>query len=150
MEAVEQGQRDGEPFRPGGLDVLAQQVVAICAEEEIDVAKTRRILDEDHYDLEKIKDPTRAQREDIDRTRLPSQDVVTGWSGPEFAAAIRHVPTHPAFNPSLRQLLHVSFKVAAKHGSRYTDLLRTNREIVARQVTDNIFDRHLAPLFLSR
>ncbi len=30
QEAVEEGQRDGEPFRPGGLDVLAQHVMA-CA-----------------------------------------------------------------------------------------------------------------------
>jgi hypothetical protein len=85
---------------------------------------------------------------DIDRSRLPATEEVQGWAGPEFAAAIRHVPTHPAFNPSLRQLLHVSFKVAAKHGSRYTDLLRANREIVGRQVTDNLYERHMKPLFL--
>jgi hypothetical protein len=85
---------------------------------------------------------------DIDRSRLPATEEVQGWTGPEFAAAIRHVPTHPAFNPSLRQLLHVSFKVAAKHGSRYTNLLRANREIVGRQVTDNLYERHMKPLFL--
>ncbi len=85
---------------------------------------------------------------DIDRSALPAKDVVNGWSGPEFAAAIRHVPTNPAFNPSLRQLLHVSFKVAAKHGGRYTDLLEANREIVGRQVTDNLYERHMKPLFL--
>ena len=87
---------------------------------------------------------------DIDRTALPAAAEVAAWSGPRFAAAIRHVPTNTAFNPHVRQLLHVSFKVAAKHGSRYTDLLVANREIVARQVTENIFERHLAPLFLSR
>ena len=85
---------------------------------------------------------------DIDRARLSPAAEVAGWSGPRFAAAIRHVPANPAFNPHMRQLLHVSFKVAAKHGSRYLDLLAANREIVARQVTENIFDRHLAPLFL--
>ncbi|HUD29448.1 MAG TPA: ligase-associated DNA damage response DEXH box helicase [Novosphingobium sp.] len=32
QEAVRQGQRDGDPFRPGGLDVLAQHVMAVaCA-----------------------------------------------------------------------------------------------------------------------
>jgi len=86
---------------------------------------------------------------DIDRSRLPSAAEVDGWSGPRLAAAIRHVPTHPGFNPHVRQLLHVSFKVAAKQGARYTDLLDANREIVARQVTENIFDRHLRPLFLA-
>ena len=87
---------------------------------------------------------------DINRAKLPAAAELSVWSGPRFAAAIRHVPTNPAFNPHMRQLLHVAFKVAAKHGSRYTDLLVANREIVARQVTENIFDRHLAPLFLSR
>jgi hypothetical protein len=87
---------------------------------------------------------------DIDRAKLPTAAEAAGWTGPEFAAAIRHVPTNPAFNPHMRQLFHVSFKVAAKHGSRYLDLLVANREIVARQVTENIFERHLAPLFLSR
>jgi len=87
---------------------------------------------------------------DIDRTKLPTEAEVAGWSGPRFAAALRHVPTNPAFNPHLRQLLHVSFKVAATHGSRYLDLLVQHRDIVARQVTDNIFERHLAPLFLAR
>ena len=74
--------------------------------------------------------------------------AVACWSGPELAAAIRHVPTHPAFNPHVRQLLHVSFKVAAKQGRRYTDLLEANRDVVARQVTENILERHLRPLFL--
>jgi hypothetical protein len=84
---------------------------------------------------------------DIDRGQLPSAAEVNGWDGPRFAAAIRHVPTNRTFNASMRQLLHVSFKVAAKQGSRYTDLLETNRAIVAKQVTDNIYERHLRPLF---
>jgi hypothetical protein len=85
---------------------------------------------------------------DIDRSRLPSTAEVNRWSGPRLAAAIRHVPLHPDFNAHVRQLLHVSFKVAAQQGARYTDLLDANRDIVARQVTENIFDRHLRPLFL--
>jgi tagaturonate epimerase len=85
---------------------------------------------------------------DIDRSRLPSAAEVNGWSGPRLAAAIRHVPTNPEFNANVRQLLHVSFKVAAKQGRRYTDLLEANREVVARQVTENMFYRHLRPLFL--
>jgi len=85
---------------------------------------------------------------DIDHGKLPPAAVVNGWSGLEFAAALRHVPTNPAFNPHMRQMMHVSFKVAAAQGDRYTDLLVANRTIVAQQVTDNIYDRHLRPLFL--
>jgi hypothetical protein len=42
----------------------------------------------------------------------------------------------------------VAFKLAAKKGTRYTDLLKANREIVARQVTVNLFERHMKPLYL--
>jgi hypothetical protein len=84
---------------------------------------------------------------DIDTAQLPSPATVSSWTGSQLAAALRHVPSNPAFNPHMRQLVHVSFKVAAKQGSRYTDLLVANREVVATQVTENIYDRHLKPLF---
>jgi hypothetical protein len=85
---------------------------------------------------------------DIDPARLPAAAEVGAWSGPRLAATIRHVPSCPDYNPHVRQLLHVAFKLAAKQGTRYTDLLVANRDVVARQVTTNILDRHLRPLFL--
>jgi len=85
---------------------------------------------------------------DIDHSKLPSAEVVNQWSGPELANAIRHIPGHPGFNSNVRQLLHVSFKLAAKAGARYLDLLKSNEEIVAKQVTENIFERHMRPLFI--
>ena len=85
---------------------------------------------------------------DIDRTRLPSAAEVASWDGGHFASTMRHIPSDPRFNANVRQLLHVSFKVAAKSGSRFTDLLKSNAAIVGEQVTTNIFDRHLKPLFL--
>lgn len=85
---------------------------------------------------------------DIDRTRLPSAAEVASWDGSHFASTIRHIPGDARFNANVRQLLHVSFKVAAKSGNRFTDLLKSNEEIVGEQVTTNIFDRHLKPLFL--
>lgn len=84
---------------------------------------------------------------DIDRAKLPSAETVNGWTGPQLASALRHIQSHPEFNPHMRQLLHVSFKLAAKAGKRYLDLLATNEEIVAKQVTDNIYERHMRPLF---
>ena len=85
---------------------------------------------------------------DIDRSKLPSADVVNGWSGAQLANAVRHIPGHPEFNANIRQLLHVSFKLAAKAGARYTDLLKANEEIVARNVIANLYERHLRPLFV--
>ena len=85
---------------------------------------------------------------DIDPSALPTESALTTLTGPDTAATIRHVPTDPRFNPHVRQLLHIAFKVAAKEGARYTTLLTTHRQIVAKQVTDNLFERHLQPLFL--
>ena len=85
---------------------------------------------------------------DIDRAKLPSAATVNAWTGPQLASAIRHLPGHPEFNAHLRQLLHVSFKLAAKAGARYLDLLEANEEIVAKQVTENIYERHMRPLFI--
>jgi hypothetical protein len=85
---------------------------------------------------------------DIDRAKLPPSDVVNGWSGAQLASAVRHIPGHELFNPHVRQLLHVSFKVAAQQGDRYLDLLKANAEVVGKNVTENIYDRHMVPLFL--
>jgi hypothetical protein len=85
---------------------------------------------------------------DIDRSTLPSAEVVNGWTSEQFVRALRHVPSDPQFNASLRQLLHVGFKLAAKAGRRYLDLLEANTEVVGRNVTENIYTRHLRPLFV--
>ncbi|MEZ0256244.1 MAG: tagaturonate epimerase family protein [Chthoniobacter sp.] len=85
---------------------------------------------------------------DIDRDQLPSGPEVAGWTSEQFTGALRHDQQHPLFNPSLRQLLHVSFKLAARKGQRYLDLLKANEEIVGRNVTENLYERHLRPLFV--
>jgi hypothetical protein len=85
---------------------------------------------------------------DIDPGKLPSADEVNRWSAEQFAAALRHDPANPAFNPHLRQLVHVGFKVAAQMGDRYLGLLGACAATVSRNVTGNLYDRHLKPLFL--
>ena len=84
---------------------------------------------------------------DIDPAKLPAPVEVAHWSSAQFTAALRHDPGSPAYNPSLRQLLHVGFKVAAQLGQRYLDLLDANREVIAKNVTHNLYDRHIAPVF---
>lgn len=85
---------------------------------------------------------------DIDRSRLPDPATVAGWNAEQFAAAVRHDPTCPDFNPHIRQLLHVGFKIAAKKGGRYLQMVRECNEVIARNVTSNLFNRHFKPLFL--
>src|SRR5580698_9170836 len=87
---------------------------------------------------------------DIDAAKLPSPSTVSGWTSEQYTSALRHVRGSAAYNSSLRQLLHVGFKVAAKMGSRYTDLVEANEAVIAKNVTENLFDRHIAPVFLGR
>jgi len=85
---------------------------------------------------------------DIDPQKLPSAETVRGWTSEQYTSALRHVEDDPAYNPSVRQLLHVGFKVAAKMGRRYLDLLEANEAVIAKNVTENLYERHIAPVFL--
>ncbi len=87
---------------------------------------------------------------DIDPAKLPTPDAVYGWTSEQYTSALRHVQSNPAYNSSFRQLLHVGFKVAAKMGRRYLDLLEANEPVVAKNVTENLYERHIAPVFLGR
>src|ERR1017187_9984323 len=85
---------------------------------------------------------------DIDYARLPDPAVVNGWSSEQYTSALRHDRKNPGFNPDLRQLLHVGFKVAAKMGDKYLKMLDTCEASISRNVTENLFERHIKPLFL--
>ncbi|MCX7591914.1 MAG: tagaturonate epimerase family protein [Kiritimatiellae bacterium] len=84
---------------------------------------------------------------DIDRKALPTPSVVAGWSGEEFAAALRHEASCVGFNPHFRQLIHVAYKIAAELGDRFLGTLRSAAAIVGPGVTRNILEKHLLPLF---
>jgi hypothetical protein len=85
---------------------------------------------------------------DIDDSKLPTAEEVNGWTGKQYAAALRHDQSNPAYNPSFRQLLHVGFKIAAKLGPRYLEALEANEDVVAQNVTENLWERHIKPVFL--
>lgn len=86
---------------------------------------------------------------DIDPERLPSPSEVDHWESSQYTAALRHDQSCPEFNADLRQLLHVGYKVAAKMGGRYLGMLSECEESISRNVTENLFARHIEPLFLA-
>jgi hypothetical protein len=79
---------------------------------------------------------------------LPAAEALKNWSPDQFVAALRHDPRNPDFNSSLRQLVHVSFKLAAAMGGRFYTALREHESAIAKNVTANLFERHLKPLLL--
>ncbi|HXE54624.1 MAG TPA: hypothetical protein VN541_16505, partial [Tepidisphaeraceae bacterium] len=85
---------------------------------------------------------------DVKKDKLPTPQQIERWTGDEYAAALRHNQSDPRYNPSFRQLLHVGYKVAAQMGDRFTDALEKHESTIARNVTENIFDRHLRRVFI--
>ena len=84
---------------------------------------------------------------DIDTTMLPTIEQVDEWDGQTFAKALRHDQSCEDYNLHLRQLLHVGYKIAAEMGTRFTDALRKHEKIIAQNVAENIYDRHIRPVF---
>jgi hypothetical protein len=83
---------------------------------------------------------------DIDRARLPAPETASRWDGPAFAAALRHDPSSPDYNRDFRQLLHVAYKVAAELGPRFIAALERHAEVIAQNVAENLYERHIRRL----
>ena len=86
---------------------------------------------------------------DIDAEWLPVPSDVASWESSQYTAALRHEQDCPEYNPHFRQLLHVGYKIAAKMGDRYLRMLDECQESISRNVTENLFARHIEPLFLA-
>lgn len=84
---------------------------------------------------------------DINKEKLPLVEHLLENGGQKMANSLRHDPNCEAYNPHLRQLMHCAYKIAAEEGKRYFDLLITHRKKIEDNVTYNIFERHLKPLF---
>ncbi len=85
---------------------------------------------------------------DIAREKLPTAQEVDKWDGEKFASALRHDQSCEQYNPNFRQLLHVAYKIAAEMGTRFSDALKKHENIIAENVTENIYERHIRPLFI--
>ncbi len=85
---------------------------------------------------------------DVQIENLPSAEEVNGWSGDKYVNSLRHNKDHPDFNPQFRQLLHCGYKIAAEFGDTYFNALDKYRDIIAKNVTENMYNRHIKPLFI--
>lgn len=86
---------------------------------------------------------------DIDTASLPLPKAIDAWTGEDYANALRHDDSCKSYNPSFRQLLHVAYKVAAEMGDRYLSVLDEFKDVIAENVTENIYQRHIGQVFIS-
>jgi hypothetical protein len=112
--------------------------------EGLDIAKA--VYTEAHGHFDELTAPY-ATVIDIDKAKLPDPKTVQAWDSEKYVNTLRHVQSNADYNSSFRQLIHVGFKVAAKMGVRYTDALKANEAVIARNVTENLLNRHIKPIF---
>ena len=84
---------------------------------------------------------------DVDTAKLPAPEVVDTWDADTFAKTLRHDEAEPLYNPSFRQLIHVSFKVAAELSDEYIPALERSAAVIGREIEANIGERHVKLLF---
>lgn len=84
---------------------------------------------------------------DIRISELPETSDVMKWDNKRFAEALRHDQENKNFNPDMRQLIHVAYKLAVSRMDRYYKLLDKYEKIVSACVFENIWERHIARIF---
>jgi hypothetical protein len=84
----------------------------------------------------------------IDGKALPTPDEVDDWDSQAFVETLEHNQRCAGFNIHFRQLIHISFRIAAEKRDQLLALLRANRTTVESRVSDNLLKRHIEPLFL--
>ncbi len=84
---------------------------------------------------------------DIDKDKLPSVKEVNEWDEQTFAAKLRHDPENPLYDLNVRQLIHVGYKVAAEMGDKFIFALKRYETVIAKGVTENIFEKHILKIF---
>jgi tagaturonate epimerase len=84
---------------------------------------------------------------DIKKSSLPSKQEVSQWNSARFSDSLKHIPGNSDYNPNMRQLVHVAYKLAALQIKDYFRLLDKNEQIVSKCVYENIFNRHICRLF---
>jgi len=84
---------------------------------------------------------------DIKAENLPSAEEVKNWSAKKMVDSLTHDNSCKDYNPDMRQLVHVGYKLAAMQVDRYFELLEKYSKIVNDCVFTNIYERHMKLLF---
>ena len=84
---------------------------------------------------------------DIDKSVLPTPEEVSTWDSDKYVHTLMHEQGNSEYNQNFRQLIHVGFKVAAEMSEAYTEALKDNESVIAKNVTENIWKRHILPIF---
>jgi hypothetical protein len=124
-----------------------EEVIGLAESDGDALALVKEIYSDAYEHREELCSPYAAVI-DIESARLPRPEDAQRWTAEQWVVALRHDLHSAAYDSSLRQLMHVAFKIAAKMGPRYIAMLERHGDLVAENVTRNLFDRHIRPVFL--
>ena len=84
----------------------------------------------------------------INKSQLPEAEEVNSWTSRQFSDALVHNTNCAEYNPNFRQLIHVGYKIAVELGIEFSGALEKYRNIIGKNVKNNILERHLKLLFM--
>ena len=135
----------GIHIKTAGTTWLEENIgLALAAPEGLDLAK--KIYVNALGRMEELTVPY-ATVIDVDTSALPSAEEVKGWDAQTYARTMRHNQADPLYNPSFRQLIHVSYKIAAELSDEFLPALEKYTGVIGEQITENICERHIKRLF---
>ena len=123
-----------------------EEIIGLSVADENALALAKKIYRQSLGRMEELTVPY-ATVIDVDVNALPDPDEVDNWDAETFARTLRHNQSDPLFNPSMRQLLHVSYKIAAELKDEYIPALEKHADVIGAQISDNLGARHINRLF---
>ncbi len=85
---------------------------------------------------------------DINREQLPQVEQLQELGKEGMSSALSHNPDEKDFNPHFRQLMHCAYKIAAEQRQEFFKLMQLYRKPIEKKVTENLFEKHIRPIFL--
>lgn len=123
-----------------------EEIIGLSVADENALALAKKIYRQALGRMEELTVPY-ATVIDVDVNALPDPDEVDKWDADTFARTLRHNQSDPLFNPSMRQLLHVSYKIAAELGDEFLPALEKHADVIGAQISENLGARHINRLF---
>ena len=123
-----------------------EEIIGLSVADEDALALAKKIYRQALGRMEELTVPY-ATVIDVDVNALPDPDEVDKWDADTFARTLRHNQSDPLFNSSMRQLLHVSYKIAAELGDEFLPALEKHADVIGAQISENLGARHINRLF---
>lgn len=146
IKSIIQANNQGIHIKTAGTTWLEEIIgLADCGGEGLEMVKYIYFQAVERF--EELISPYRSVLQ-IDKSKLPNVRQIKHSTKDQLVEALTHDPVNRNYNPHMRQLYHVAYKIAAENRQMFQLLLDAHRATIEQKVTCNLLERHLKPLFL--